>query len=217
MNFNPGNEKKSSVDQYGKWLEECVELMRKGLDMCSTVTEVWLNSGRQSVGEKPGTALNVWGEWFTSLYKPISDMFSGTSEIPGYSIFKGKVPDRDIFGRWTQILTGQPVDFFPFRRGMEDFNEFSKSWQNSYMNLQKAWIECLENTATAHKSVQDKGEPGNKSLMAGTESSTELMNAWLKLADEQTRALFQFLKMTQPDLKSSVEKKSKKAKAAKAA
>ena len=206
-----------SANQHGKWIEESAALMLKGLDMYSTMTRAWLNSGKRSPEEKPGDFMKAWVELFTDQYKRMSEMLVGDSGLPGSSIFKGKSYGEEMFTNWTRHLTGPPVDSLLFRSGMEPFIEFSKSWQNSYRRLSKAWIESLDKTATAYKSGQSKGEATDKSLKVWLESSGEFLKVWLQFADEQTKALFQFLKSSRADLISDVEKGSKKGKEEKAA
>ncbi len=149
---------------------------------------------------------------FTDPCKSVFEMFAKAPEISAQAFSEGKAPWEDIFNNWKQLLAAPLPNFMPPDQGMKGFIELSKSWQNGCVNLQKAWISCLEKAATVYPSGEDKGEPSKDALNAYMKSCGEYMSVWLQFADEQSRALSQFWKSAQTEEKTAEKKESKKVK-----
>jgi superfamily I DNA/RNA helicase len=149
---------------------------------------------------------------FTDPYQSMFEMFAKAPEISAHAFSEGKAPWEDIFNNWKQLLTAPLPNAAIASKGIEDFIELSKAWQHSCVNLQKAWISCLEKTATVYPSGEDKEEQAKNALNVYMKSCGEFMSACLQIADEQTRALSQFFKSAQTEEKSAGKKEPQKVK-----
>ena len=149
---------------------------------------------------------------FTDPYRGFFDFFVGLTKAPGFASPEGTSPWEDFIKRWTEMLSAPLPNPLSATRGAEDLAGLSKPWQEHVMNLQKAWISCMQAAAKGPPApAESSGEETNNALDAWMKCCGECMDIWLRFADDQSKTFSRFLNAGKTEGK-ALEKPPKKVK-----